>query len=109
MKKFFLLLLIAGCASGSHVMTMNEFQDIPIGSTPEQIEEVAGTPFAIHHKKDGVVEYEYVEKLRLGARNLNERHYYLVIRDGQLVSKRVEQQSPGPYYFDSYQMQTTQN
>ena len=36
--------------------------------------------------KDGVI--EYVEKMRLGARNLQERHYYLVIRDGQLVSDR---------------------
>jgi peroxiredoxin len=40
---------------------------------------------------------------------LQERHYVIIIKDGVVVSKRVEQSSPQPTQFDSYDMQTTRN
>lgn len=89
------------------MMTMGSFYDIPIGSTPKEVVDTAGEPYAVHKKDDGSVEYEYIERMKAGGRNLEERHYYLLIRDGKVVSKRVEQFSPPPYIFDSYDMQTT--
>lgn len=90
-------------------MTMNSFYEIPVGASKDEVVVAAGKPFAIHKKEDGSVEYEYVERFNLGSRSLNERHYYILIKDGRVVSKRVEQTSPPPYTFDSYEMQTTQN
>ena len=90
-------------------MTNNSFYDIPIGSSPTEVVATAGKPYAIHKKDDGSVEYEYIERIKVGERNLEERHYFLLIKDGKVVSKRVEAQVPAPYTFDSYDMQTTEN
>ncbi len=57
---------------------------------------------------DGTVEYEYIERIKEGARTLQERHYIITMKDGKVVSKRVKQNLPAPYLFDSYEMQTTQ-
>lgn len=106
---FLSLILLTACASGGMSLTMNSFHDIPVGASVEEVIATAGTPHAIHRKSDGTVEYEYIERFKTGARNVNERHYYILIKEGQVVSKRVEQSSPLPYGFDSYEMQTTQN
>lgn len=90
-------------------MTMHSFYDIPLGSTTSEVVATAGKPHAIHQKGDGIVEYEYLERIKEGARNVETRHYYLIFRDGKVSSKRVEQTSPPGYNFDSYEMQTTRN
>lgn len=91
---------------------MTAFYDVPIGaSTPEMIETV-GKPYAVHKKDDGSTEYEYIERFKVGYRNMQTRRYFILVKDGKVISKRVEQTSPIPYYlesFDSYEMQTTQN
>lgn len=90
-------------------MTMNSFYDIPVGATKDEVVTSIGKPYAVHKREGGALEYEYIERFKAGGRNINERHYYLLIKDGKVVSKRVEQESPAPYTFDSYEMQTTQN
>lgn len=90
------------------MMTNQAFFDIPIGSKESDVIATAGEPYAIHHKADGSVEYEYIERFKVGGRDTQERHYFLLIKDGKVVSKRVDQSSPPPYIFDSYEMQTTQ-
>ena len=89
-------------------MTSQAFFDIPIGSSESEIVASAGEPYATHKKEDGSTEYEYIERVKIGGREAETRHYYLLVRDGKVVSKRVEQTSPPPYIFDSYEMQTTQ-
>lgn len=89
-------------------MTNQAFFDIPIGSSQTEVVAAAGEPYAIHTKDDGSIEYEYIERIKVGARDTQERHYYLLIKNGKVVSKRVDQSSPPPYIFDSYEMQTTQ-
>ncbi len=106
---FVSLLILTACASGGSIMTISSFYDIPVGATQEEVMETAGKPYAIHKKSDGSVEYEYIERFQAGSRNINERHYYLLIKDGKVVAKRVKQESPPPYTFDSYEMQTTEN
>ena len=91
-------------------MTMESFQEIPIGSSEEEVVASAGKPYAVHKKGDGTLEYEYIERFRgTGNRNIQERHYYLLVKDGKVTSKRVQVATPTPYTFDSFDMQTTQN
>jgi hypothetical protein len=101
--------LLCACSSGGSVLNMNSFYDVPIGATQEEVIASVGKPVATHRKEDGSTEYEYVERFKVGERNINERHYFILIKDGKVVSKRVKQSSPLPYGFDSYEMQTTQN
>jgi hypothetical protein len=94
---------------GGKMVTMNAFYDIEISATAPQVIAVLGEPFAINDLCDGTVEYEYIERVKIGARDAEERRYFLVIKDGVVISKRVKQSSPLPYGFDSYEMQTTEN
>lgn len=103
-----LVLIAAACSSGGSSVTINSFYDIPLGATKPEVIASIGEPYSIHEKSDGTVEYEYVERIKEGARNLEERRYVITLKDGKVVSKKVKQSSPPPYLFDSYEMQTTQ-
>lgn len=89
-------------------MSICTFYDVPIGASYEELMATAGDPISIRRCSDGSIEYEYIERFKVGARILNERHYYVLVMDGQVVSKRVKQTAPLPYGYDSYEMQTTQ-
>ena len=101
--------LFGSCGTSSALMTMNSFYDIPIGASSSEIIAEVGEPYQIHNYSDGSVEYEYIERLNAGVRNFEECHYYLLLKDDRVVSKRMKQITPPPYRFDSYDMQTTQN
>jgi hypothetical protein len=97
--------------SGS-ALTMTEFYDVPLGLSPSELVERIGEPYAVHRRDDGSLEYEYIERFKAGGRNIQDRHYFIIVKDGKVISKYVEQRNPWPYYleyFDSYDMQTTQN
>lgn len=87
-------------------MTAQAFYDVPVGVSTKELKEIAGKPAAIH-KKDNITEYEYVERFNNGARTTLERHYYFVIKEDKVVSRRVEQVSPPPYSINSYDLQTS--
>jgi len=87
---------------------MQSFYEIPVGASTSEVVTTAGEPYAIHRKEGGAVEYEYIERFKVGSRYTEERRFFLLIKDGKVVSKRTEQSSPRPYTFDSYDMQTTQ-
>ena len=89
-------------------MTTSSFHEIPLGSTDSEVVSLAGKPYAIRKQSDGSLEYEYIERISAGGRDMEERHYYLLIKDGKVISKRMKQGGPTPYGFDSYEMQTTQ-
>lgn len=88
---------------------MDAFYEIDLSVTTPEVVAALGQPYAIHNKEDGVVEYEYIERIKIGGRDAEERRYYILIKDGVVISKRVKQSSPLPYGFDSYEMQTTQS
>lgn len=90
------------------MVTMQSFYEIPVGSSISEVIATAGEPYAIHKGENGSIEYEYIERFKVGGRYTEERHFFLVIKDGKVVSKRMTQTSPTPYTFDSYDMQTTQ-
>jgi outer membrane protein assembly factor BamE (lipoprotein component of BamABCDE complex) len=93
------------------MMTAASFYSIPVGATKEEVVSQAGSPSRIVNKGGGVQEYEYVERLRAGARTLQESRYIFTLQDDKVTAKRVERSSPSPAAFenDSYNMQTTQN
>lgn len=101
--------ILSACASGGATLSVDAFYDVPVGSTQDEVIAALGKPVAQHKKNDGSVEYEYVERLTIGSRNVSERRFYVLMKDGRVVSKRVKQSEPLPYGFDSYEMQTTQN
>ena len=101
-------LLTAACASGGSVATQTAASEVAVGATVAELEEAMGQPYAKHKTSDGHVEYEYIERLKEGARNLEVRHYFFLIKDGRVAAKRTRVSKPSPYEFDSYQMQTTQ-
>ena len=90
-------------------MQANSFYDVPVGASKEEVMAVVGKPVATHKKEDGSYEYEYVERLSVGSRVVSEKHYYILMKDGKVISKRVKQVEVPPYGPDSYDMQTTQN
>ncbi|HSX10988.1 MAG TPA: hypothetical protein VLF94_04660 [Chlamydiales bacterium] len=112
MKKLIPLFFLAACSMSGTVVTMESFSDVPIGATTTEVVSTVGEPYAIHKREDGALEYEYIERIKIGDRDAEERHYFILIKGGQVISKRVKQSGPLPYYlhgFDSYEMQTTQN
>ena len=111
-KKWLLLLLsfsLGSCSMSSSLVTMDSFQDVPVGASSSEVVDLLGQPYAIHKKSGGALEYEYIERLSAGSRDFQERHYFLLLKDDKVVSRRVEFSAPAPYHFDSYEMQTTQN
>ncbi len=107
-----LILTLGSCSMGGHMFTWDTYTEVPIGASPTEVVELTGEPYAIHHKEDGTIEYEYIERYKVGYRNMQMRRYFILIKDGKVVAKRYIQNSPWPYYlenFDSYEMQTTQN
>lgn len=109
MKKFLFLLVFSACSMGSKPVTMDAYYSVDSASTEKQVVAALGPPFHVTKLDDGSTQYEYVERIRVGNRTAEMRRYFFVLRDGIVVSKRLEQMSPPQYWFDSLQMQTTQN
>lgn len=112
MIKLIPLFILVACASGGRMITMDSFHEVPIGVSETEVVAVVGKPYAIRNKEDGTVEYEYIERIKIGYRNMDTRRYFIILKDGKVIDKRVKDASPLPYYlesFDSYDMQTTQN
>lgn len=99
------------CASGGHITTIGSFEEVSIGSSKAEVREFIGDPISEKKLADGSTEYVYIERFKAGNRNLILRRYYIVMKDGVVVSKRVEEASPEPYRSsgNSYNMQTTYN
>lgn len=109
MKKFLLILLFAACSSGGRVTSMDAFYSVDFSSTEAEVVATLGKPHSVTKTADGCTEYEYLERIKIGGRMAESRRYFIVMKDGLVISKRVQQTSPPAYWFDSYDMQTTQN
>lgn len=108
MRRLIPLFLLSACSLGGKPVTMDAFYEIDLCTTTPQVVAILGQPYAVYEMADGCVEYEYIERIKIGVRDAEERHYFILIKDGMVVSKRVKQSIPLPYGFDSYEMQTTQ-
>jgi outer membrane protein assembly factor BamE (lipoprotein component of BamABCDE complex) len=95
--------------SGGSALSMRAFYEVPVGASESQVVEMMGRPVSTQKNEDGSVQYEYVERYKAGGRNIEERRYCILFKEGRVASKQMKQNSPAPFYFDSYDMQTTQN
>lgn len=103
----FLLLAVAACSPGAN-MNLNAFNDIDLEESSTHVVSTVGQPYNITQKGDGIVEYEYIERIKAGGRDLDDRHYFITFKDGKVINKKVVYGSPAPYLYDSYEMQTSQ-
>jgi hypothetical protein len=104
-----LFLLAVGCAKGS-VMSMTEFENVPVGSTVAKLETTLGKPYDILNVSREELEYEYIERITLQAQNIRERHYFFIVKNGVVIAKRIQDIAPPPLQQrNSYELQTSNN
>lgn len=98
MKRYLpLLLLLTACFSRASLMTRETFDNIDLGTTVAQVRTEAGEPYAVYSLSGDKEEYEYIERIKMGNRLVSENHYFLVISNGQVISKRSTSEQPPAY------------
>lgn len=78
-------------------MTSNDFDNVQMGTTVSDLKSEIGSPYAIHKKDKGIEEYEYIERIDTGNNIVAENHYFLVVKDGKVVGKYMNRETPPPY------------
>ncbi len=92
------------------MVSMDRYQDVSLGFTAADLEERFGKPYATHSKSNGAVEYEYIERITAAGRVLVLRHYFFVIQDGKVTSKRMMTDKEVPLDDrNSFDLQTSKN
>ncbi len=104
-----LLFLFTACSLGSRVFTMQEYSEIPIGATKDEVTQLVGEPYRSYTVKNGMEELEYIETIMVGSLVTAQRHYFILLQNGKVVSKRYTQEMTAPYNIDSYHLEMTQN
>lgn len=98
-----LALLTFGCASRNSTVSRATYDDITIGTSYTDVERELGEPYNVQTIGHNTYEYEYVEKLSLNPGTLIENHYFIVVQNGKVVSKRMQQEK-SPAYNQIYQI-----
>jgi len=113
MKKIIVILslsiLLFSCASGGKVMTAEKFSEVSIGMTSDDLNKKFGKPYSIKDLGEGEVEYIYIEKIHMGSRVLQERHYLIILKNERVTSTKTRYYSRPAYQRNSYEMQTSYN
>src|SRR5579872_2363451 len=86
---FFILVIMCSCFSRSVIMTRKNFDTVTMGTSEEQVKEMAGKPYAVHKRANGVLEYEYIERIDTGDHFVTENHYLISFQGGKVISKRI--------------------
>src|SRR3989304_3438945 len=98
-----LFLIFGGCFTRPTLMTRESYDEIYLGTPLKEVKERVGTPYQVRSLGGGKEEYEYVERIDIGNRLVMENHYFLILMEGQVISKRFSQQRPPAYdiiYYD---------
>lgn len=82
---------------GSPVMTHPGFNDIELGTPIDHVIRNYGEPYSIKTNKNGSKDYLYLERIPVGEQIVEENRYILVVKNGQVVSKRFNQEHPPAY------------
>jgi len=78
------------------MMTLENFDDIQLGAPIVNVTSTSGEPYSIRSKGSDTEEYEYVERIDYWDELISENHYFIIVRNGHVVGKRVERKnSPG--------------
>ncbi len=94
----FLIAGLTGCQTAKQaVMTQDGFGEITIGTTADQIIERYGEPYTVTTISRDTYEYEYIERWSLGKEVVVQRRFYLTVKDGEVVDKRMTSSKPPAY------------
>ena len=91
------LLLLCSCFSRPALMSYEEYDQVEMGISIATIQSEIGKPYAIHNKKDGGQEYEYIERIDTGNNIVAENHYFLIVQDGKVTGKYMKREKPPAY------------
>lgn len=91
-------------------MTRYQYNDLLLGTPMTRVASCYGEPYDVRDCGDGTYEYEYIERFDMGNELVYENHYILTVVNGQIVAKRLRQETRPPYdqmyrqdpYFPSY-------
>jgi hypothetical protein len=68
-----------------------------MGSSIDEITGKYGKPYSVKTLSDGSKQYVYIERYMIGDENVEEKRYYLIIKNGKVISKRYNQELPPAY------------
>ena len=86
-----LLVFLTSCSSSSHMMTMQSYDNIQVGTPIDIVVQDNGNPSSVSSDY-GTSEYKYVEKITNGNRLIYENHYILFVQDGKVTGKMAKQE-----------------
>lgn len=97
-----LIIFLTGCFCGRCSMNTVTFDDIMIGMSVDEVEELVGPPYSICSQGSCRQEYEYIERITPGVEVgnwniISINHYYLIVCNGHVIGKRISKQSPPAY------------
>ena len=92
-----IVLLLAGCNTNHEIMSRRGYADVSIGMSTHDVEERFGKPYHVFSKAEGTETYEYIEKITMGTHVIEQRRYYIVIKDGKVVGKYMKHSNPPPF------------
>ncbi len=90
------LTFLAACGN-SKVMTREDYYTISTGTSTQEVINKYGEPYSITNKKDGTQEYLYIERIPAENATAEQNNYILIVKNGQVVSKRTSQERPPAY------------
>jgi hypothetical protein len=88
---------LCGCFTRSQVISRGSFDDIQVGSPVADFEQKVGKPYRVRKLPNGNLDYEYIEKIFMGEEIIEENHYYLRVKNGRVIAKRMNQEIPPAY------------
>lgn len=86
-----LVLFLTSCFSASHMMTMETYDNVQVGTPIDLVVQENGQPSSVS-SSHGTSEYKYVEKITSGNQLMYENHYTLFVQDGKVTGKTATQE-----------------
>jgi len=97
LQKIALSIVFLTACSSSPLMTRGDFDSIQNGTSVAEVDKEYGRPSEVRYLKDGSQEYKYIERIPMGDQVIQENRYYLIIKNGKVISKRYNQELPEEY------------
>ena len=91
------LVFLSSCFTRSQVISRGSFDDVQVGSPVADFEQKVGKPYRIRQMPNGTLDYEYIEKIFMGEEIIEENHYYVRVKNGRVIAKRMNQEIPPAY------------
>lgn len=97
LKYFLLAVVLCGCFTRHTYITNQKYNSVQVGDPISVVVDQAGEPYALRTLQNGTLEYEYIENFSRGTVLIYENHYFFIVKDGKVVSKKMTQTQEEPY------------